>query len=98
MDFDSTKKIFPSKHDAELRVLALAFLERKYPGRVMPEHAAWAFEAVCGELDDYLSLKSFLRKVAAKWLWERPSLPRGLGGMRGWREIRPVNIEEDGEE
>lgn len=89
------EKIFPSKSDAELRAISLAFLEEKYPGRVMPEHADWAFEAACAELDDYLSLKKFLRKVATKWLWERPSLPRGVGGMQSWRDIRPVGCEDE---
>lgn len=97
MDFEAEDKIFPSKNDPELREVTLAFLKAKYPGRVMPEHAAWAFEAVCAELDDYLSRKKFLRKVAAKWLWQRPSLPRGVGGMQSWREIRPVNYPDDEE-
>lgn len=95
MKYESDEKIFPSKNDPELRATSLAFLEEKYPGRVMPEHANWAFEAVCDALDDYLSQKKFLRKVASKWLWERPSLPRGMGGMQSWREIRPLNYEDD---
>lgn len=97
MNFESDEKVFPSVNDPELRDLALAFLKRKYAGRVMPEHADWAFEAVCDELDDYISLKRFLRRVAAKWLWQRPSLPRGVGGMQGWREIKPANYPDDEE-
>ena len=95
MNFESGDKVFPSKHDADLWELAQAFLNWKFPERVMPEHGRWAFEAVCDELDDYISQKRFLHKVAAKWMWQRPSLPRGVGGMQGWREIRPVNLPDE---
>lgn len=72
MNFASDQKIFPSRHDDDLWQLSKAFLERKYPGRVTPEQARAAFEAVCDELDDYLAQKRFLQKVATKWMWERP--------------------------
>lgn len=95
MDYDSKEKVFPSKHDASLWAVTLAYLNEKYPERVIPEHARWAFEAACEELEDYLTLKNFIRRVATKWLWQRPSLPRGVGGMQGWREIKPVNLPDD---
>ena len=97
MNFESEEKVFPSKNDKDLWQLTQAFLKHKFPGRVMPDHARWAFEATCDELDGYLSQKRFLRKVATKWMWQRPSLPRGMGGPLGWREIKPVNYPDDEE-
>lgn len=89
--------VFPSRSDTELWQKTLDFLHKKYPGRVMEEHARQAFESVCAELDSSSSvdLKNFLRRVATKWMWERPALPRGVSGMEGWREIRPSNLPDD---
>lgn len=97
MSQEQDKKIFPSKHDQDLKDLAVKHLMDQYPGRAMPDHAAWAFEAACDELDDYISLKKFLRLVVRKWMWERPSLPRGVSGLQSWREIKPVIYEDDDE-
>ncbi|MDL2285339.1 hypothetical protein LJB93_01185 [Desulfovibrio sp. OttesenSCG-928-F07] len=94
-NFNESERVFPSKSDTELWQQTLTFVTQKYPERGLESHVRWAFEAVCDELDDYLTLKSFLRKVATKWMWERPALPRGVEGDKGWRQIKPANLPED---
>lgn len=92
---EQNPQVFPAKSDDELWQQTLKFLNDKYRERVQQDHARIAFEATCDELEDYLPLQSFLRKVATKWMWQRPSLPRGMSGDKGWREIRPANLPED---
>lgn len=71
-------KIFPSATDDDLWTSVFTILQREYPDRVLMEHVRQAFEAVCGENDDYMLFKDFLRKVRLTWLWKRPPAPRGM--------------------
>lgn len=71
-------RIFPSTSDDDLWKSVYALLHEAYPERLLTEHARWAFETVCAELDDYLLFKDFYRKVRLKWLWQRPPAPRGM--------------------
>ncbi len=71
-------KVFPSPSDDDLWVSVWRALAAEYPDRALSEHVRRAFEAVCDELEEYLSFGDFLRKVRLKWLWKRPPLPRGM--------------------
>ncbi len=79
MPYQPDERVFPDAGDDDLWRCAQTLILHDYgEERARLEHIRWAFEAVCAELDDYLSLKDFLRKVRLKWLWQRPPLPRGL--------------------
>ena len=72
-------RVFPAVDDDDLwRCVQIVLLHEYGEERVRLEHARWAFDAVCDELDDYLAVDDFIRKVRLKWLWQRPPLPRGL--------------------
>lgn len=74
-------RVFPAPDDDDLWRSVYSVLRADYPDRVLPEHARWAFEAVCAEQDEYMLFKDFLRKVRLKWLWKRPPAPRGMTSL-----------------
>lgn len=79
LPYKQDDSVFPAADDDDLWTCVQRILMQDYgPERVQLEHARWAFEAVCAELDEYLPARDFVRKVRLKWLWQRPPLPRGI--------------------
>ena len=71
--------VFPTQSDDDLWQTTYTTIVRNYgEARVMQEHVRWAFEAVCDECQNSLTMQDFIRKVRLKWLWKRPPLPRGV--------------------
>lgn len=76
--YSLSDRVFPSLSDDDLWMSVFISIRDEYPERAIMEHIRQAFERVCGENDDYMLFKDFLRKVKLAWLWKRPPAPRGI--------------------
>ncbi len=92
--YSDEEPVYPAVDDDDLWGCVRADFERRYQGRYTLEHLRQAFETVCSQAGEKMPLAEILRKVRLKWLWERPSLPRGLEGQYSWREIEPVIFDK----